>query len=87
MTTIHLVSNSPGEVTTFARPVATALREKHPDWNLQLCLVPCPYATGAEARIICEWPEKVEVWTPWDTTKAWLRGEGKGKEGAAAWGL
>ena len=82
MTTIHLVSNSPGEVTTFARPVATALRRKHPDWNLQLCLVPCPYATGAEARIIQEWPEKVQVWTPWETTKAWLRGEGKGKEGA-----
>lgn len=82
MTTIHLVSNSPGEVTTFARPVAAVLRERHPDWNLQLCLVPCPYATGAEAKFIEDWSENVKVWTPWQTTKAWALGTGKGKRGA-----
>ena len=69
--TLYLVSNSPGEVSTFVKPVVSALRRQHPDWELQICLVPCPYATGAEANVISEWPERPKVWTPWETTKAW----------------
>jgi hypothetical protein len=80
--TVYLVSNSPGEVSTFVRPVVAALRRRHPDWRLQVCLVPCPYATGAEANVVASWPQAPAVWRPWQTTKAWLRAEGRGQSGA-----
>lgn len=82
MKTIYLLTNSPGEVSTFARPMVRTLHQRHPDWNLQVCLVPCPYATGAEASVISSWPESPSVWTPWQTTKAWFQAQGRGKEGA-----
>ena len=67
--TLYLISNSPGEVSTFVKPVVSELRRKHPDWELQICLVPCPYATGVEARVIAEWPEAPQVWTPWQSAR------------------
>jgi hypothetical protein len=79
---LYLVSNSPGEVSTFVRPVVSAVRERHPDWDIQVCLVPCPYATGAEAQVVASWPERPDVWTPWQTTKAWWQGAGRGRKGA-----
>lgn len=79
--TLYLVTNSPGEVTTFVRPMVQELARRHPEWKLQICLVPCPYATGAEASVIEEWPEQPAVWTPWQTTRAWLSGAGKGGRG------
>ena len=82
MKTIFLTSNSPGEVTTFARPVLSELNRRHPDWNCQICLVPCPYATGAEAKVISGWSERPKVWTPWQTTKAWWSGLDIGGDGA-----
>ena len=79
---IYLVSNSPGEVSTFVRPVLSELQRRHPQWLLRVCLVPCPYATGAEAKVLASWPESPQVWTPWQTSKAWWRQEGRGKRGA-----
>lgn len=79
---IYLVSNSPGEVSTFVRPVLSELRRRHPQWSLRVCLVPCPYATGAEAKVIASWPESPQVWSPWQTTKAWWKREGRDKRGA-----
>ena len=81
MKTAYLVSNSPGEVTTFVRPVAEALAQRHPDWELQVALVPCPYATGAETSVIQGWSSKTKVWTPWQTVKAWINAQGRGKSG------
>lgn len=81
-TTIYLVTNSPGEVTTFVRPVVRELARVKPDWRVQVCLVPCPYATGAEKSVIEEWSEQPSVWSPWETSKAWLQGVGSKKRGA-----
>ena len=78
MTCITLVSNSPGEVATFVRPVASELKARHPDWCLRIALVPCPYATGAEASVIRSWNIADEVWTPRQTTWNWLLGKGAG---------
>lgn len=75
MTTITLISNSPGEVTTFLRPVATELALRHPDWRREIALVPCPYATGAEAEVIRGWNIADEVLTPGQTTLRWLKGQ------------
>lgn len=82
MTRLFLTSNSPGEVTTFVRPVVAAVQKRHPDWKVQVCLVPCPYATGAEAKVIRSWSESPEVWTPWQTTKAWWKASGRCERGA-----
>lgn len=79
--TLYLVTNSPGEVTTFVRPVVRELARTHPDWPIQICLVPCPYATGAERAVIEAWEECPAVWSPWETTKAWVKATGRGKRG------
>jgi len=61
--TIVLVSNGPGELTTWVRPLVERLhqqlplRPRSPDspWSLQLVMVPCPNATGVEHRVAAEW--------------------------------
>jgi lipid-A-disaccharide synthase len=74
VTTITLVGNSPGEITTFVRPVAVELARRHPDWEREIALVPCPYATGAEAAVIRGWQIANQVWTPRQTVGRWFRG-------------
>ena len=61
--TIVLVSNGPGEMTTWVRPLADELhrllplrpRDPQASCSLQLVLVPCPNATGQEARLARGW--------------------------------
>ena len=62
-TAIVLVSNGPGELTTWVRPLAVRL---HGQWDLRPChplascalhlvLVPCPNGTGQEAWVARRW--------------------------------
>jgi lipid A disaccharide synthetase len=61
--TVVLVSNGPGELSTWVRPLAEQLhrqlplRPRVPDaaCSLQLVLVPCPNATGVEHRVAADW--------------------------------
>ncbi|MEB3235025.1 MAG: glycosyl transferase [Cyanobacteriota bacterium] len=61
--TVVLVSNGPGELTTWVRPLAERLHQRLPlrprvpaaPWSLELVLVPCPNATGSEHRVAAEW--------------------------------
>ncbi|MEB3276036.1 MAG: glycosyl transferase [Cyanobacteriota bacterium] len=61
--TVVLVSNGPGELTTWVRPLALQLHRQMPlrpitpgaPWSLELVLVPCPNATGVEHRVAAEW--------------------------------
>ncbi|MCT0200512.1 glycosyl transferase [Synechococcus sp. CS-1325] len=56
---ILLVCNGPGELTTWVRPLAECLHRQRPlrplvaeaSTSLNLILVPCPNATGAEAQV------------------------------------
>jgi hypothetical protein len=60
---IILVSNGPGELTTWVRPLARELHRIQPlrplvagaPTSLQLLLVPCPNATGQEERVARGW--------------------------------
>ena len=60
---VVLVSNGPGELTTWVRPLAERLhatlplRPRTPDalMSLQLVLVPCPNATGHEVEAARPW--------------------------------
>ncbi len=58
---ILILSNGPGEVTTWVRPVVKALREQLGNDRLQVrisvILSPCPHATGKETAIAKSYPE------------------------------
>lgn len=53
--TITIISNGPGELATWVRPVVRELQTAHPDVQLRIALVPCPYASGQEAETIASW--------------------------------
>lgn len=58
---ILILSNGPGEVTTWVRPVVKALREKlgndRSQVRISVILSPCPNASGKEAAIALSYPE------------------------------
>ncbi|BAY29132.1 hypothetical protein NIES2107_09730 [Nostoc carneum NIES-2107] len=58
---ILILSNGPGEVTTWVRPVVKALREQlgndRSTVRISVILSPCPNASGKEAAIALSYPE------------------------------
>ncbi|HEY9612820.1 MAG TPA: lipid-A-disaccharide synthase, partial [Allocoleopsis sp.] len=58
---ILILSNGPGEVTTWVRPVVQALRQQLGDdrslFRISVVLSPCPNGTGKEAAIAQSYPE------------------------------
>lgn len=48
---VVLVSNGPGELHTWARPVFDTLRTLDPDLAVRLALIPCQFASGREPQI------------------------------------
>jgi lipid A disaccharide synthetase len=58
---ILILSNGPGEVTTWVRPVVGALRQKLGDdrsvIRISVVLSPCPNASGKEGAIALSYPE------------------------------
>lgn len=83
--TITIISNGPGELATWVRPVVRVLRRLYPALRLRIALVPCPYASGHEAETIAAWddaPEApqsseippIEVWKPEETLRRLFRG-------------
>lgn len=56
---ILILSNGPGEVTTWVRPVVQALRQQlgRDQVRITLVLSPCPNASGFEAAIARSYPE------------------------------
>lgn len=67
MTAIDIVilSNGPGELATWVRPVVRALAQQLGDRKaevrISLILSPCPHATGKEAQIARSYPEIARV--------------------------
>ncbi len=58
---IVILSNGPGEITTWVRPVVRALRQKLGDdrsvIRISVVLSPCPNASGKEGAIALSYPE------------------------------
>ncbi len=58
---ILILSNGPGEITTWVRPVVKALRKQLGDdreqTRISVMLSPCPHSTGQEAAIARRYPE------------------------------
>lgn len=57
---ILILSNGPGEITTWVRPVVNALRHQlgndSTQFRISVILSPCPHATGKEAAIAASYP-------------------------------
>ncbi len=51
---ILILSNGPGELTTWVRPVVMELRQQLPQARLSLVLSPCPHASGQEVKMAQE---------------------------------
>lgn len=57
---VLILSNGPGEITTWVKPVVAALRQQHPhpeELRISVVLSPCPNATGQEGAIARRYPE------------------------------
>jgi len=61
---IVIVTNSPGELSSWVRVTVRKLRELARDARLIVMLVPCPYASGREAQIARTFPEVDHVVPP-----------------------
>lgn len=59
-----LTANSPGEVSTWLAPVVRVLREEAPAARISVFLVPCAFATGAEAAVVAGMPGVDRVFSP-----------------------
>lgn len=51
MAQVVLVSNGPGELYTWVRPVLDELRANYPDLDVSISLIPCQFAGGNEPAI------------------------------------
>ncbi|MEO1299531.1 MAG: lipid-A-disaccharide synthase [Cyanobacteria bacterium J06636_16] len=57
---VVILSNGPGEITTWVKPVVAALRVRVPsprELRISVVLSPCPNATGEEGNIARAYPE------------------------------
>lgn len=54
---IVLLTNGPGEVATWVKPVVQALHAKAPDVRISVMLSPCPHASGQEPITLAQYPE------------------------------
>ncbi|HZJ09132.1 MAG TPA: hypothetical protein VFD39_05510, partial [Trueperaceae bacterium] len=69
MAQVVLVSNGPGELYTWLKPVLDEFRRSSPATRVSISLVPCQFAGGNEARIAADFkPDKLT--TPGDYLKA-----------------
>ena len=67
---IVILSNGPGEIATWVRPVVKCLRRKlvarASTIRISVILSPCPHSTGREAAIALSYPEVDRVLSPED---------------------
>ena len=63
---IVILSNGPGEIITWVRPVVRQLLEQKPEPQMRISVIlsPCPHATGKEAAIALSYPEVDRVLPP-----------------------
>lgn len=71
---IILITNGPGELSTWVKPIVRQLRAEMPTARLTIALVPCPYASGEERRSIEAWGVPIRVWEPSETIRFLLGG-------------
>ncbi len=68
---VVIISNGPGELTTWVKPIADRLHSKllmqpyqnNAEISLRLVLVPCPNATGSEHKVAEQWGQFEKITT------------------------
>ncbi len=58
---IVILTNGPGEVATWVKPVVRSLHQKAPQYRISVLLSPCPHASGQEATVLESYPEVSRV--------------------------
>lgn len=53
---IFILTNSPGEISAWVRPVVPRILERESDARIYIVLTPCPYASGREAQVVKDIP-------------------------------
>jgi lipid A disaccharide synthetase len=66
---VVLTTNSPGELHSWVRGTVKELKRRRPDLRVIVALVPCPYASGAEARVAAGIPGVDQVLRPLQTVR------------------
>ncbi|MEM9979511.1 MAG: lipid-A-disaccharide synthase, partial [Cyanobacteria bacterium P01_D01_bin.2] len=64
---VLILTNGPGEVATWVKPVVQRLRQHEPDHGqlrLSVMLSPCPHASGGETDSLWSYPEVDRVQGP-----------------------
>ena len=64
---ICFISNSPGELNYWVKPIAMALKKSSPTTGLYLFLVPCQFASGNEKEQASGWELFENVYAPSET--------------------
>ena len=64
-----IITNSPGELSAWVRPLGKVLKEKNPKARIIILLVPCFYSTGREKEIAQKFPFSDLVLGPKDFTR------------------
>lgn len=83
---ILILSNGPGEVTTWVRPVVREVRSRWGDRaRISVVLSPCPNATGQEAAIAARYPEVDRVQAAQHFWPFFLAGRTRDWATGAAW--
>ncbi len=75
---ILILSNGPGEITTWVKPVLRSLRQRvpsHEQVRISVVLSPCPHASGREAQIVQSYPEVDRVQAAKHFWRFLLRGQ------------
>lgn len=58
---VVITVNSPGEVSGWLKPVVDALQDFPWPYRLTVFIPPCPFASGAESRVVAELPQVKQV--------------------------
>lgn len=53
---ILIISNGPGELSSWVKPLVGKINETLPEARIVICLVPCIYASGNEYNVAIEFP-------------------------------
>jgi lipid-A-disaccharide synthase len=80
MFTLYIQTNSPGELSTWVRPVCESANRLFPNTRIVIFLTPCQYASGYEKKWAEQLPGVVCVYSPRETLRfLFSRGVTQGK--------
>jgi hypothetical protein len=82
---IVILTNGPGEVTTWVKPVVQALVQASRNIRISVMLSPCPHASGQEHITLAQYPEVNRVQSAAHFFKFLLTGKTVDSQTAASW--